>query len=269
MFCYNCGSELEEKMKFCPECGTPVRKKAGKAKGETPPGEVKKEAVKKKEFEETEGPTKKCPHCSEIIPAIAVRCRNCGADVRDKDALLAKRDAWAPVAVIVLVIAFFLPWVTAGSGYSSRSYSAVDFFDEAGHPVPIAAAAGLLAVFIIIIYLGQLEGGTGGYRARGILSIILGLGWLIYAALIYSAIADSSDASVGIGFILTVISCLVLIMSGFATSTTLSSSFRKAVYEEKSLCHNCGMVNDKKAAFCRKCGEPLAKKEIGSDSQLS
>lgn len=66
-FCYNCGENLLEKAKFCPECGTPIGQK---------------EAQEKAPQERSEdNEIRKCPGCSATIGSFSTHCPMCGNEI--------------------------------------------------------------------------------------------------------------------------------------------------------------------------------------------
>lgn len=66
-FCQNCGKELAEGAKFCPDCGTAVN------------GAENKSARK----QEYVGTVKKCPHCGAEVPSLTGTCPSCGHELNE------------------------------------------------------------------------------------------------------------------------------------------------------------------------------------------
>lgn len=67
-FCINCGQELPDGAKFCPNCGAPnTASPAGSAQRKT----------------EYEGTVHKCPVCGEIVDSFTLNCPSCGHEFRD------------------------------------------------------------------------------------------------------------------------------------------------------------------------------------------
>ena len=67
MFCVNCGNKIEDGMKFCPSCGTPV--------GVIP-------AQEQSSNKKYDGAVKKCPNCGEILKSFETKCSSCGFELR-------------------------------------------------------------------------------------------------------------------------------------------------------------------------------------------
>ena len=65
-FCINCGQKLDEKAKFCAECG--------KAVTDSNSIEQRKTIY--------DGEVHKCPHCNEVLNAFANTCPSCGYEIR-------------------------------------------------------------------------------------------------------------------------------------------------------------------------------------------
>lgn len=63
-FCSNCGKEINDSSKFCPECGTPVSLNDGK-----------REIA-------FDGEMHKCPNCGEVLSAFVSVCPTCGYELR-------------------------------------------------------------------------------------------------------------------------------------------------------------------------------------------
>lgn len=64
-FCKNCGAQLEDGAKFCPNCGTP----AGATGGTT--SETRKQVF-------VNSVIRKCPHCGAEISSDTMKCPECG-----------------------------------------------------------------------------------------------------------------------------------------------------------------------------------------------
>ena len=73
-YCDNCGNELLESSKFCPECGQTVKAK---------------ESERKISYE---GEIHKCPSCGEVLSAFAVNCPSCGYEIRGGKASSSARE---------------------------------------------------------------------------------------------------------------------------------------------------------------------------------
>lgn len=73
-YCINCGEELSDKAKFCPNCGTPV------------------ESSNNKRTEKYEGSIHKCPNCGEIVKAFQTTCPTCGHEFRDSKSSSALKE---------------------------------------------------------------------------------------------------------------------------------------------------------------------------------
>ena len=67
-FCSNCGFELPEGVKYCPQCGTP-------SINATRQGKTK-----------YEGEIHKCPNCGEVLGAFVAVCPSCGYELRGASA---------------------------------------------------------------------------------------------------------------------------------------------------------------------------------------
>ncbi len=67
-FCSNCGKELSDEAKFCPECGNPMI------------SSLSQRIVR------FEGEVHKCPNCGEVIPSFTRNCPACGYEIREAKA---------------------------------------------------------------------------------------------------------------------------------------------------------------------------------------
>lgn len=67
MYCSNCGKELNDGVKFCPECGASV---------------MENDPSKRKQV--FEGKVYKCPNCGELLKTFEAVCPSCGMEIRDK-----------------------------------------------------------------------------------------------------------------------------------------------------------------------------------------
>lgn len=68
-YCSNCGSKLQEGVKFCPECGTKIINTDG----------IKRDQV-------FQGTVHKCPNCGEVLDSFDAICPACGYEFRDVEA---------------------------------------------------------------------------------------------------------------------------------------------------------------------------------------
>ena len=73
-YCDNCGNELLESSKFCPECGNTIKSK---------------DSERKISYE---GEIHKCPNCGEVLSAFVVNCPSCGYEIRGGKASSSSRD---------------------------------------------------------------------------------------------------------------------------------------------------------------------------------
>ena len=64
VFCSNCGKELINSAKFCPECGTPVSSSYSQRKSVY------------------DGEIHKCPNCGEVLESFTTKCTACGYELR-------------------------------------------------------------------------------------------------------------------------------------------------------------------------------------------
>lgn len=69
VYCSNCGTEVQDMVKFCPNCGKPVS-------SSTPPTQPQDQPYG--------GETKHCQHCGAVIAAVAEICPNCGVRVMEQ-----------------------------------------------------------------------------------------------------------------------------------------------------------------------------------------
>ena len=67
-FCRECGKQLQDNAKFCPDCGTPVNPVAESS------GDVRREIY--------DGEVHKCPHCGESLNAFEIECPSCHRQIR-------------------------------------------------------------------------------------------------------------------------------------------------------------------------------------------
>jgi ribosomal protein L37E len=77
-FCVKCGEQLNDGVKFCAKCGTPV---AGAAQAAPPPPE--ETAPRPRTV--TVGQVKKCPNCGQPIESFQTRCSACGYELQNKE----------------------------------------------------------------------------------------------------------------------------------------------------------------------------------------
>ena len=66
-YCTNCGKQIPEGTKFCPNCGTPVTSHHNDASHKVV----------------EEGTVHKCPHCGDVISSFTSVCPSCGYEFRD------------------------------------------------------------------------------------------------------------------------------------------------------------------------------------------
>lgn len=67
-FCSGCGSQIENEINFCADCGTPTADRSVKAD---------------QRQQEYYGKIIKCPNCGEVLKSFAAICPACGFEVRD------------------------------------------------------------------------------------------------------------------------------------------------------------------------------------------
>lgn len=72
-YCSNCGIEVSESAKFCPECGTEIT------------ADISAPVAKSRE-ESWEGGIRKCPSCGERLGSFIAACPSCGHELIDVDA---------------------------------------------------------------------------------------------------------------------------------------------------------------------------------------
>lgn len=75
-FCTECGAEIDESKKFCPECGTATNCK-------------KEDSQRKQEYS---GKIIKCPNCGEVLKAFISMCPSCGYELRGTNATNSVRE---------------------------------------------------------------------------------------------------------------------------------------------------------------------------------
>ena len=74
-YCTNCGQEIMDGAKFCPECGSPVQQR-------DIPIPYVEDVISKRETV-YEGKIYKCPNCGEVLDSFARNCPACGMEIRD------------------------------------------------------------------------------------------------------------------------------------------------------------------------------------------
>lgn len=77
MICKQCGNEMQEGMKFCPNCGAEVRIEDTKLE-DTTSGNAQPENVQPENVQIEKKEIKVCPKCGQEVSETAVFCRNCG-----------------------------------------------------------------------------------------------------------------------------------------------------------------------------------------------
>lgn len=67
MFCKKCGMENDNDAKFCKSCGSSI--------------------TEEKETSMYDGKIKKCPNCGELVDSFTLKCKACGYEFRDTNAV--------------------------------------------------------------------------------------------------------------------------------------------------------------------------------------
>lgn len=80
-FCTVCGVKLDEDVKFCSNCGTPVKNTNTGYTNTENKNTYKSESYTKRKTT-YEGEVYKCPNCGETLPSFTVKCPACGYEIR-------------------------------------------------------------------------------------------------------------------------------------------------------------------------------------------
>ncbi len=192
-----------------------------------------------------------CTNCGKEIPQGIKFCPHCGVQVSGvqvSPAAPTARSSYAynpiPSAIVILtdilvIISFFIPWVTIGvAGYPGQSYSPLRILQEGGvawwvHAIPLAVlVAGFLELLLQrfqVLSKGKLRWKTYWYFTDGIAYILCAIIWwvlVMYAPALeyqgmYFSLKDYTyqgiQAGFGAGLILLIIAGVLEIVAGITT----------------------------------------------------
>jgi hypothetical protein len=175
---------------------------------------------------------RKCPSCGAMVPVIAITCRNCGHEVKTEDELLPKTDLLGPILGVALIIAFFLDWFVEKSNYKPYHFNGMDLFgSRVEHPKIIPVLALIFIIIMIFLFLSHRAGEKELYRIRGFAAIGAGMISFLYCLFIlyFSDIAKYKSWDYGIGFYVTLICGVILVVSGLISSFYYFSLYKKEI----------------------------------------
>lgn len=194
-----------------------------------------------------------CKNCGKEIPRGANFCPSCGAKVEEEQVYPAQSLPGQPartqlfnpipdlivlLADVLIVVAFFVPWITLGFlGFPSKSFSPLRILQEGGvawwvYVLPIAVLiAGFLELLLSLFRILSRGKGVGKrwwYFGNGVAYILVAVLWwllvlyvpaLEYQGVYYSLsayIAQGVQAGFGAGLILIIIAGVLEIGAGIA-----------------------------------------------------
>lgn len=190
--------------------------------------------------------SKKCPTCKEEIPLIAIRCKNCGYDVRTREEKLPRNDIVSPLLCIVLLVSFLLPWINYKYGHikgiKGNDYNILKLIFEENHYYDLPTVFIIICIIFIVLTLGIYMSNMAPqfhlnpnnwilYRVRGATAFFAGLSLLIFILPLmrFIRISRESETTIGVGLIFTWICCTGLILSGIFTFLFLYPKFVKTI----------------------------------------
>ena len=89
--CRKCGAKMSADTKFCPSCGIPIIEETKPTVSVPPVVDEKKEGEKK---------VHKCPICGEILFSDALKCPSCGNEIRGREAVTSVREFFDKISNI-------------------------------------------------------------------------------------------------------------------------------------------------------------------------
>jgi RNA polymerase subunit RPABC4/transcription elongation factor Spt4 len=89
--CRKCGAKMSAETKFCPSCGIPVIEETKPVLSVPPVVDEKKTKEKK---------AHKCPICGEILPSDALRCPSCSHEIRGRETVTSVSEFFEKISNI-------------------------------------------------------------------------------------------------------------------------------------------------------------------------